>query len=165
MRQHFDRSYDEAGTVAAQGRVNETLLAQLMRDTYFDIAPPKSLDRQYFSALLDQLKALNVNDAMATLNAFTVEAIVRSVQQMPTQPLSMIVAGGGQHNTVLMNNLCLALPCDVKTADALGMDGDYTEAELMAYLAARHQYQQPYTYPGTTGVDAPCCGGKTVEAR
>ena len=165
MRQHFDRSYDEAGAEAAKGRVDEALLTQLMSDAYFKLAPPKSLDRQYFFAKLDQLRALNVNDAMATLNAFTVEAIVHSIQRMPTQPTSVIVAGGGQHNAVLMSNLHSKLPCDVKTADELGMDGDYTEAELMAYLAARHQYQQPYTYPGTTGVNTPSCGGKTVEAK
>ncbi len=164
MRQQFDRCYDEAGAVAALGCVDQTRLSGLMSDPYFDRVPPKSLDRQYFSTMRDQLKSLNANDTMATLNAFTVESIARSVKQLPTQPVSMIVAGGGQHNVVLMNNLGLKLPCDLKTVNAVGMDGDYTEAELMAYLAARHQFQLPYTFPGTTGVNAPCCGGKTVEA-
>ncbi len=163
MRKHFDRSYDEAGGIAAQGVVDESLLMRLMSDAYFDVAPPKSLDRQYFSAMLVQLNALNKHDAMATLNAFTVEAIVKSIHHLPIQPLSMIVAGGGQHNAQLMSNLKSRLHCDVKSADAHGMDGNYTEAELLAYLAARHHYQQPYTYPGTTGVNAPCSGGKTVK--
>ena len=164
MRKHFDRAFDEGGGIAAQGTIDQTLLNQLMTDHYFTLAPPKSLDRQYFSPKLVQLEALSPEDAMATLNAFTVESIVCSLEQMPTQPVEMIVAGGGQHNAVLMNKLKLRLPCDVKTADAHGMDGDYTEAELMAYLAARHTYQQPFTFPATTGVNAACCGGKTVQA-
>ncbi len=164
MRKHFDRSYDEAGAVAAQGQVDQALITRLMNDSYFSLAPPKSLDRQYFSAMMSQFNALSINDTMATLNAFTVATIAHCVKQLPSQPLTIIVAGGGQHNTVLMNNLALALSCDVKAAASLGMDGDYTEAELMAYLAARHQYQQPYTFPGTTGVKTPCCGGKTVLA-
>jgi len=164
-RQHFDQSFDEAGALAAQGSVNETVLAQLISDAYFALMPPKSLDRQYFSSLLQSLHELTVYDALATLNAFTVEAIVRSVQSLPSQLANMVVTGGGQHNPVLMDGLKTKLPCDVMTADALGMDGDYTEAELMAYLAARHWYREPYTYPGTTGVDAPCCGGKLVKAN
>ena len=163
MRTHFDRAFDKAGAIAAQGMVDQTILNQLMSDSYFKLAPPKSLDRQYFSAMQVQLQSLSRQDAMATLNAFTVESIVCSVEQLSTQPLSMIVAGGGQHNAVLMNDLDMHLPCDVKTSNAFGMNGDYTEAELMAYLAARHHYEMPFTFPGTTGVSAPCCGGKTVH--
>jgi len=167
MRQHFDRSYDEQGEVAASGCVDQSLLEQWMRDPYFVLAPPKSLDRQYFSKMLDSVGGLDPVDAMATLNAFTARSIAESLQRLPTLPNRLVVAGGGQHNKVLLNAISTALggTVTVSTADELGLNGDYIEAELMAYLAARHHYQLPYTFPGTTGARGPCTGGITIALR
>jgi len=41
---------DEDGRLAAAGRIDETIVESLMRDSYFDRAPPKSLDRNHFHA-------------------------------------------------------------------------------------------------------------------
>jgi anhydro-N-acetylmuramic acid kinase len=48
---------------------------------------------------------------------------------------------------------------DCRSADEVGLRGDYVEAEAMAFLAARSLRGLPLTYPGTTGVERPLTGG------
>ena len=45
----------------------------------------------------------------------------------------------------------------------LGINFDYIEAELIAYLSARSIYKLPFTFPSTTGVSKPLSGGKLYE--
>ena len=47
----------------------------------------------------------------------------------------------------------------VNMMDEHHMDGDFIEAELMAYLAARHHNNLAITFPDTTGIDQPRGGG------
>ena len=68
--------------------------------------------------------------------------------------------GGGQHNKHLMEKLKLSLPTEMVEANQIGIDGDYVEAEMIAYLAMRRLDNIPITYPNTTGVKAPCIGGE-----
>lgn len=159
MRQHFERPYDEGGLIAASGRVDTKLLKLLMSDDYFAQPAPKSLDRQYFHGVLAKLKTMQDQDALATLNAFTVEAVAVSIEQLPFALATLVCAGGGQHNDATMALLKSRLPCEVLSATQIGICGDFIEAELMAFLAARHYYDKPFTFPGTTGVAAPNCGG------
>ncbi|MCC2099905.1 MAG: anhydro-N-acetylmuramic acid kinase, partial [Hyphomicrobiales bacterium] len=42
---------DRHGHTAARGRVDEEALARLLDDPFFDLPPPKSLDRNNFSRL------------------------------------------------------------------------------------------------------------------
>ena len=44
----------------------------------------------------------------------------------------------------------------------LGINFDYIEAELIAYLSARSIYKLPFTFPSTTGVSKPLSGRKFV---
>ena len=43
--------------------------------------------------------------------------------------------------------------------EALGWNGDATEAEGFAYMAVRSLAGLPISFPGTTGVAAPTAGG------
>ena len=45
--------------------------------------------------------------------------------------------GGGQHNKHLMKKLKLSLPTEIIEANQIGIDGDYVEADMIAYLAVR----------------------------
>jgi anhydro-N-acetylmuramic acid kinase len=49
---------------------------------------------------------------------------------------------------------------DCRSADGFGLRGDFIEAEAMAFLAARSRLGLPLTFPNTTGVARPTCGGE-----
>ena len=53
----------------------------------------------------------------------------------------------------------------VQSVDVLDWDGDAVEAECFGYLAVRHLRGLPLSFPGTTGVAEPCCGGKLYQTK
>ncbi len=108
-----------------------------------------------------------MEDAAATLTAFTVASVARSYEWLPEdeRPGRLIVAGGGRHNGHMMRGLGEALHgiSEVVSADDLGWRGDAIEAEAFAFLAARTAKGLPISFPGTTGVREPMVGGRIVR--
>lgn len=154
--------YDDGGRLASRGRVDKAVLARLLAHEHFQGRGPKSLDRYDFP--LDWADSFRLEDAVATLTAFTADAVALAARALPEVPTTWVACGGGCHNPALMQALrdrlgsCLA-------ADRLGLRSDFVEAEAMAFLAARSQRGLPLTYPGTTGVEAPLSGGKTLKPQ
>lgn len=158
-------AFDENGHRAAQGAANQEIVQNWMDHAYFKAQPPKSLDRNEWDIaalgpLAKDVAALNTNDALATLMAFTVRGVAESFKHFPDAPKALYVAGGGRHNETMMVALQMALPCPVRSVDTLGWDGDATEAECFGYLAVRSLLKLPLSFPGTTGAPRPLTGGK-----
>jgi anhydro-N-acetylmuramic acid kinase len=156
MMKHQGVAYDESGRTAALGTVSEGHLNQGMADPFFQLKPPKSLDRNRFAAL--DFTSLSLANGAATLTAFTAHAIAKAQDWFPEKPKQWIICGGGRHNATLMKMLRQALP-NVVTAEAMGLNGDSMEAEAWAYLAVRSLRGLPLSYPTTTGVKTAITGG------
>lgn len=148
---------DEGGFAASQGRIDFAALVDLLAHPYFDRAPPKSLDRNEFSAA--RVEAVRLEDAAATLTAFTAQSIVNGLTHLPQVPKLAILCGGGAHNLALRWELMQRLPCGLVLADTLGWSADAMEAQAFAYLAVRRLKNLPITFPTTTGVKEPLQGG------
>ncbi len=157
--------FDEGGRLAMAGTVDQTVLAALLARPYFASKPPKSLDR--FDFPIEIVDPLSLEDAAATLTAFTVASVARSYAWLPAheRPAKLIVAGGGRHNAHMMWGLSEALAgvSEVVSADDLGWRGDAIEAEAFAFLAARTARGLPISFPGTTGVAEAMTGGRIVR--
>jgi len=153
--------FDDMGRYASVGRVDEAVLRGLLDHAYFRVPAPKSLDRYDFS--LEPLAGLELEDAAATLVAFTAEAVRLAFELMAQAPREVIVCGGGRHNPQIMKALGARLAAPVRTAEDHGWRGDAIEAEAFAYLAARTARGLPISFPGTTGVPGPMAGGKIVR--
>ncbi len=160
VQQRTGARYDAGGRIAAAGQVDAAALAAMLANPYLDRPGPKSLDRYDFS--LDAVAALSVEDAAVTLTAFTAASVAASVRHLPAPPRRWIVCGGGRHNPVLMVGLRERLG-RADDADALGLRGDFIEAEAFAFLATRSVRGLPITFPGTTGVAAPTTGGEVFR--
>lgn len=161
MTERTGRDLDEDGATAARGRVDEELLENLLGHPLILRAPPKSLDRNWFSHRLAGY--LTVEDGAATLTAFAAHAVARSLAFASERPTRWIVGGGGARNRTLMAMLERLLEAEVMNADAIGWSSDFLEAQAFAYLALRALEGLPLTYPTTTGVAAPVTGGIVCE--
>jgi len=158
LLRHTGEAMDRNGASAAQGEPDTDWIAQALEHPFFDTPAPKSLDRNDFASLT--VEGMTLEDGAATLTAFTAASIARIVDQLPNQPASWIVVGGGANNPTLMQILSEQLtPIPVITGHDLGWQGDSIEAQAFAYLAVRSLKGLPLTYPGTTGVAAPLTGG------
>ncbi len=157
MAQHTGLAFDEDGRTAARGRVDAAALGALLAHPYFGMAPPKSLDRNAFSAA--PVEGLGLEDGAATLTAFSAHAVARSREHLRAPPRRWLVGGGGRHNTTLMRMLREVLGAPVDQVDTLGWDGDALEAQAFGFLAVRALGGLPLSLPGTTGVPHPMPGG------
>ena len=160
MRARTGAPYDDNGDVAAGGRPDQDFIAHLLDHPFFDLKPPKSLDRNAFAFANIGLPAFSVSDGAATLSALTVAAVARIVPHLPEPPRAWIVAGGGARNRTLMKMLSARLaPATVETADQAGWSADALEAQAFAFLAVRCLRGLPITFPTTTGAPIPMGGG------
>lgn len=151
---------DKDGALTQGGEVQMPVLEKLLGDRrYFNVIPPKSLDRNDFSDWSSHVAPLSDADAVATLAAGTAGAIALAIEHCPTPPRQILVAGGGRHNPGMMEMIAGLMDCPVRPVEDLGLDGDMLEAQAFAYLAVRIQNGLPTSAPGTTGVAAPIGGG------
>src|SRR3546814_19935907 len=103
MQEEGNASFDAGGAVAAQGRVDEGVLAAMLDNDWFDLPPPKSLDREDFT--IEPVRGLSLADGAATLTAFTAHAIDMGLRQLPMRPRTPFTEGGGRHNATMITIL------------------------------------------------------------
>lgn len=159
-RAHLGAERDEGGALALAGRADEGVIARFLRHPYFYRIPPKSLDRNDFAALVDEVRELAPPDALATLAGAVAAAVARGAEHFPAPAARWLVAGGGRHNAALMAALAARLPAPVAPVESAGLDGDMIEAQAFAHLAVRVARGLPTSCPATTGVAANVGGGR-----
>ncbi len=158
---HGQGSYDRDGAIAARGRVHEGRLLEILDNPWFDAPFPKSLDRYDFDAGL--VRGLSLEDGAATLTALVGACLNLALGQLPSRPKTLIVAGGGRKNPVMMTDIEARCGVTLVDADTVGLRGDAVEAECFALLAVRSARGMALSFPATTGVKVPVTGG--VMAR
>lgn len=149
--------FDEGGALAAAGTADLARVTAWMRNPYFDLAPPKSLDRGDFGTLT--VGEMSLEDGAATLTAFSAYSAAAAARHFPAPARRWLVTGGGRHNPTLMAMIGDQVGVPVEPVEAVRWRGDALEAEAFAFLALRCVRGLPLTVPGTTGCAAPTLGG------
>lgn len=169
----FGKSFDEGGENAKMGNIMTALLAELLKNPYFSMTPPKSTGRERFgSAFVDDiLERCRVSvayvapqDLLATASMLTVQSIYRAYIQFikPQNILDvLIVSGGGVHNCFIMEHLSdLFAPIPVRTVEHYGLNADAKEALCFAVLAHETVNGVPTNLPSVTGASKATLLGK-----
>lgn len=138
---HCGKKYDEQGCWASQGEVIPVLLDRLLSDPFFSQAHPKSIGKEYFS--LNWLER-NLNstyeakDVQKTLLELTSTCIAQSISNSLQPSSKVFLCGGGTHNLELHKSLKQLLPDSIiNSVSSLGVDPDYLEAMMFAWLASQ----------------------------
>jgi anhydro-N-acetylmuramic acid kinase len=161
---HTGRPFDANGEFAAQGGVDESLLARLLDEPWFALSPPKSTGRDQFHLPWVESKLHGENDRIprrpadvqATLLALTVRTIADALRAAQPGTQRIIACGGGVHNRMLMDALAQALPDVVVESSAVhGLDPDFVEAMAFAWLARETLAGRPGNLPAVTGAAGP----------
>lgn len=168
MARHTGKAFDEGGQMAAKGQVDQAFVAICLQHPFFHQRGVKSLDRMALYDWID-LSALDHHstpDQIASLTALTAASIAASLDvNLSREFHHVVVSGGGSLNPTLMAMIQSYSKAAVSRLDDHGLDSRFTEAELMAVLAARHERGLPITFPQTTGVDKPMTGGNMLMPR
>ncbi|MBN9288354.1 MAG: hypothetical protein BGO43_15030 [Gammaproteobacteria bacterium 39-13] len=168
---------DKDGKYGRKGKVNSHVLEALYEKSiikdgknYFSTKPPKSLDYGDM-ILIPELDALSLEDACATLEAFTADSIITSLQLLDSEaPLHWILSGGGWNNTMIRyefdKRLRQKMPhVTIQTANEALWDSQALEAQIFAFLAVRSLQNKALSVPGTTWVPRPLSGGHAFIPR
>lgn len=173
QRTQGKEAFDADGKYGNRGKVHEAVLEKLYSksilkedENYLYMLPPKSLDYNDM-VLIPELDVLSLEDACATLEAFTADTIITSVDMLAIEiPKHWVLAGGGWNNPVIKrefeSRLRKKYGDDVKihTADEIQWNSKALEAQIFAYLAVRSLQGKAISVPGTTHVPVPLTGGQ-----
>jgi anhydro-N-acetylmuramic acid kinase len=147
--------FDRDGERARAGRVNQALLADLLRDPYYSQPPPKTAGREQYGREFIERTGIDI----ATAAELTVRTIALAIGQYPAAE-EVIVSGGGAHNRWLMERLRAHLQPRLIPSSELGVDIDAKEAMLFALLAWETWHHRPGNLPSATGATRPKILGK-----
>lgn len=141
IHQQRGDNFDRGGQWAATGKIQPQLLTALLSDPFFLTKGPKSTGREVFNLPwlerhLGRLPSFSAQDVQATLLELTAQTIVESLQTAQPQTETLLVCGGGAHNTTLMKRIAALLPATrVSSTATRGVDPDWVEAMAFAWLA------------------------------
>jgi anhydro-N-acetylmuramic acid kinase len=165
IHEHQGNTFDENGTWALQGKVNEELLARMLSDPFFAKAPPKSTGRDDFHIAWLQEKVGKENnlaeDVQATLLHLTAQSALDALVSHAPQTQKLIVCGGGARNSALMNLFKVKAQhlfknaLEITTSDSAGIDPQLVEGLAFAWLAWAHKEKRPANLPAVTGAKGP----------
>ena len=153
---HSGARFDADGQWAASGDILPDMLAAMLAEPFFALAPPKSTGRDLFSPQwLDQFSPdrFAPADVQATLLALTAHSIGSAIRShINPLPEDVLVCGGGALNDGLMQALSVALaPAKIANTAVDGIDPLSVEALAFAWLAWRTLQGQPGNLPSATG--------------
>ncbi len=161
IHEHQGNTFDENGSWALQGKVNEALLAKMLSDPFFSKVPPKSTGRDDFHLAWLQEKIGKDNhhaeDVQATLLHLTAHSVLEALVRHAPQTQKLIVCGGGAQNKALMNLFKVKAQhlfkqaLEITTSDSAGIDPQQVEGLAFAWLAWAHKEKRPANLPAVTG--------------
>jgi anhydro-N-acetylmuramic acid kinase len=155
IREVKNLEFDRDGEFARSGKVHSKLLEAMLNDRYFKLNYPKSTGREYFNKdflikYLEPFDKISDCDIQATLLALTVHSIANEVDKFDID--NLLICGGGAKNRYLMKQLQERLPnIDIKTTNSYGVDLDYIEAMIFAWLAKKRLNRERVNLKTVTG--------------
>jgi anhydro-N-acetylmuramic acid kinase len=151
------RTYHLDGHHAAQGKPDEAVLSDLLRDPFFSAPPPKSTGRERFGdryahALHQRVPGA---DGVATAVELTARTVATAVARWTPPGVEVVASGGGCHHPGLMAALKRRLEENgdhpLRRFDELFFPGDAKEAVAFALLGYLTLHGQPGNVPAATG--------------
>ncbi|RJP70161.1 MAG: anhydro-N-acetylmuramic acid kinase [Candidatus Abyssobacteria bacterium SURF_17] len=166
-----EKQFDDGGTLARSGKVEEEILRNLLEHPYFALPPPKTTGRELFGAelvrtLLSATPPEHCADMLATVTGLTAHSIQMAYERFvfpKTRIDEIILSGGGCRNDYLIELIrALFAPIEVRTSDDYGIPADAKEAVGFAILANETISGNPSNIPTATGARRPVVLGKIV---
>ncbi len=160
------QKFDQHGTWATTGVVQDDLLHIWLADKYFKASSPKSTGTDYFnlewasqSCDLTQYRPEDVQTSLAELSARSIAAAV------PESSSRLLVCGGGAHNIDLLNRIQQNLAATkVSSTATAGVDPDWVEGLLFAWLGWQRLHQIKVDTRRITGASKPLLAGSIYTA-
>ena len=167
VRKNSEDKFDENGSIAKSGNVNQLILNQII-DNFKILSFKKSLDIKDFDVSF--ARGLSLEDGSATITDFTAYLIAQGIKYSNgknQEPIKYLLCGGGRKNSFLIesikNYLSNKSNISLDIIDKHNFNGDFIESQAFGYLAIRSYLNLPISFPKTTGCMSPTLGGKLAK--
>lgn len=151
MVKYYTQPYDDCGSIAKSGQVIIEYIIKFLKQPFFKLSFPKSLDRNDFVKNINFDYSLKPADVVATLTFLTIETIILAIESLPSVPKKIYVAGGGVKNNFMIDELKLKLK-DISIELHYLEEADFIESQAFGFLAVRYLKSLPSSFSSTTGV-------------
>ncbi len=151
---------DFDGLWATKGKIDERLAARLLKQKYYAVHPPKTVNKNDFIQLYSQVEGCSVADGAATLTAVIARSIQESRRYLTMQPVQWVLIGGGTYNPEIVRQIKNVLPEKTVLGKELDWNNDTLNAQSYAFLSVRSLAGLPISFEQTTGVNMPTTGGR-----
>ncbi len=167
LAQELDADYDSEGRLAASGSVDHKMLGELNNMGYYKKPYPKSLNNGWVYWVLRNIvnrHNSSVEDKLRTFVEHIAVQVAREIDQLyknekilKSAGKSMLVTGGGAHNSFLIKCISALSPVKVKIPDEQTIE--FKEAIIMAFIGALRMRKETNFMSSVTGADEDVIGG------
>jgi anhydro-N-acetylmuramic acid kinase len=162
------KDFDEGGSMAENGVVNNDLFEKLNQLEYYKRTYPKSLANDFGTDVVYPLikdTRISINDALRTFTEHISFQISKSLgsfsnQNSKVEKRKLLVTGGGAHNLYLVENLRQKL--EELNIDVIVPDNNlinFKEALIMAFIGVLRWRQEYNVLSSVTGASRDSIGG------
>ncbi|WP_029296882.1 anhydro-N-acetylmuramic acid kinase [Chryseobacterium hispalense] len=131
MAQDLGKDFDENGTLARSGKINENVLSSLNSLRFYHQEHPKSLGIEWcHENIFPLLKNINTLDALATITEHAAHQIAEVINK--NQLKNILLSGGGTYNQYLIEKIRTKTYAEIIIPDKEIID--YKEALIFALM-------------------------------
>jgi anhydro-N-acetylmuramic acid kinase len=142
--------FDKGGDIARKGKVITSLLSQLNSLGYYSQPAPKSLGREWFEENFLPLLGKDEHDIPDLLRTVTEHIAYQvSLSLDDCKDGTLLITGGGAHNTFLVERIKNWVPLKVKVPDEWVVD--FKEALIFAFLGLLRFLEEVNVFCSVTG--------------
>lgn len=152
----INKTYDQNGDLAASGTINFDLLNALEKITFYQIAPPKSIDNGMLKEIILPIFD-SYEDTIPNYLATAVEHIAIEISKYLEKESKTIITGGGAYNTYLVSRIQSISKAEITIPKPNIIE--FKEALAMSFMALRSLENSPNTLSTTTGSQKDCISG------
>lgn len=152
----LNHPYDEGGSLASIGNIEEAFLNVLHMIDYFNQTPPKSLPNNFIDKRI--LDAIDPYDGLRTYSEFIARQVAFDLENKVLEG-KILVTGGGAHNQFLLSRISENLkgPClHIPNKEIV----DFKEAIIFGFLGLLKFLGEINTLASSTGARQDSSGGE-----
>ncbi len=171
----LEMPFDKDGEIARRGKVHPEFLKDLQSFDYYQKTYPKSIGNEWISKAILPLfiaSGLSIDTQMATALALLTNETLAAVdlickkEQFTKEKMSMLLSGGGTHNTFLVEELKAKLASrNIELIVPEKAIIDFKEAVLMALLGLLRLEKIPNSMPDVSGAKKATINGGVYYSK
>ncbi|WP_313093729.1 anhydro-N-acetylmuramic acid kinase [Chryseobacterium flavum] len=159
LAQKVHKSFDENGTLAKTGKINEVLLEKLNALEFYQQSHPKSLGIEWCNQhIFPTLLNLETLDALATFTEHTAQQISNVINNNSIKDI--LITGGGAYNTFLIEKIRERTKAEIIIPEKEIIN--YKEALIFAFMGVLRINNEINILSSATGSSKDHCSGIIV---